>query len=77
MLRSTLDPEERGLGVGELTAYMTGAHRHRLLCGKCGEICCVDKNTFRRASRAIMEGFDNPFLCPDCAEEPDIWLFAE
>jgi hypothetical protein len=79
MLRSTMNPEERGIVIGHPTLYRTGANRFRLLCGMCGEICFVDDTTFRRASRAIFEGGDNPFLCRGCeeAEEEEVWLFAE
>ena len=60
------------------TLYRIGPNRYRLMCGVCGELCFVDATIFRRASRAILEGLDNPFLCPLCDREgTDVWRFAE
>lgn len=77
MLKSRLNPEEQGVVIGQPTVYPNKWNRHRLLCGKCGEICYVDETTFRRTSRAILDGFDNPFYCQDCDEEEEVWRFAE
>ena len=37
----------------------------------------VDETTFRHTSRALLDGFDNPFYCADCEEEEDHCRFAE
>jgi hypothetical protein len=77
MLESTSNSEGRGSAAVAPNVYTHLTHRYRLLCGKCGEICYVTETTFRWASRAIMQGCDNPFLCQDCEEGPEVWLFAE
>ena len=77
MLRQTSQPLQlSGVSI-EPPRHRIQVTRYRLLCGKCSEICFVNETTFRRASRAIMEGSENPFLCGKCDEGPDIWLFAE
>lgn len=78
MLRTNANTEAPQPFVHGPTLYRTGANRYRLLCGMCGEICYVDATVFRRASRAILEGLDNPFLCRNCnKEEEEVWNFAE
>lgn len=77
MLRSKLNPEEQGVEIGELTLYPTKWNQHRLLCGRCGEICYVDETTFHRAGRAILYGLDNPYHCPDCGEDKELWSYVE
>ena len=77
MLRATSNSLGRRQTVSHQTLYRTGPNRYRLLCAKCGEICYVNEITFQRASHTILEGADNPFFCPDCELEPEVWLFAE
>ena len=78
MLRPTANTELPGQPVHGPTLYRTGPNRYRLLCAMCGELCFVDETVFRRASRAILEGQDNPFLCPVCDREgEEVWRFAE
>jgi hypothetical protein len=78
MLRPTFNTESPERFVHGPTLYRTGPNRHRLLCAVCGELCFVDADIFRRASRAILEGQDNPFLCRNCDHDAEeVWRFAE
>jgi hypothetical protein len=69
-LRSTLNPEERGLFIGP-TLYRTALNRFELNCGMCGGVYFVDQATAERVHEAVRQGFDNPFRCEDCEEEYD------
>lgn len=78
MLRPTGDTEPPQHFVHGPTLYRTGPNRYRLLCAMCGELCFVEALVFRRASRAILEGQDNLFLCHNCDHDgEELWHFAE
>ena len=78
MLRPTINTELPLHPAHGPTFYHTGPNRYRLLCALCGELCFVDADIFRRASRAILEGQDNPFLCRNCDRGgEEVWRFAE
>ena len=78
MLRPTGNTEPPQHFVHGPTLYRMGPNRYRLICGVCGELCFVEAVIFRRASRAVLAGLDNPFLCPNCdREEGEVWPFAE
>lgn len=78
MLRTTVNTEPPPHSVNGPTYYRTGPNRYRLLCGMCGELCFVGEEVFRRASRAVLDGQDNPFLCRNCdSDGEEVWRFAE
>lgn len=78
MLRPTVNTELPEHFAHGPTFYRTGPNRYRLLCAMCGELCFVDADIFRRASRAILDGQDNPFLCRNCDRDAEeVWRFAE
>ncbi|HEY0375906.1 MAG TPA: hypothetical protein VGC87_03020 [Pyrinomonadaceae bacterium] len=78
MLKPTVNTEPPPQFVHGPTLYRTGPNRYRLLCAVCGELCFASAGVFRRASRAILEGQDNPFLCRNCDHEgEEVWRFAE
>jgi hypothetical protein len=78
MLRPTGNTEPPRQYAHGPTFYRTGPNRYKLLCATCGELCFVDADLFRRASRAILGGQDSPFLCRNCDHDgEELWRFAE
>jgi formylmethanofuran dehydrogenase subunit E len=42
--------------------------KNEIRCDSCGELFYVDDLTFESINRAIREGLDNPFICPNCEQ---------
>ena len=70
-LRSEISPEEGHVNIIGPTTFKTAENQQELRCGVCGDLSFVDEETFRRVTRAIEEGLDNPFMCGDCEDEYD------
>ena len=49
--------------------YPTENAQFGVYCDMCGEQFFVDEITFERVNHAILEGFDNPFVCEGCRDE--------
>jgi hypothetical protein len=54
----------------QATDYPTERNQYDVYCDMCGEVFFVDEITFEIISDAFREGFDNPFVCDDCRDEP-------
>ena len=53
----------------EATTYQTDVNRVGVNCSYCNRSYFVSEDVAASINRAVNEGLDNPFVCPDCEEE--------
>ena len=53
----------------EATSYPTDLNSFEVNCSYCNGAYFVSSDIAESINRAVTEGLDNPFVCPDCEEE--------
>lgn len=51
------------------TAHQTDMNRVGVNCSYCNKSYFVSDDVAEAINRAVNEGLDNPFVCPDCEQE--------
>lgn len=54
-----------------ISEFRSSTHSHEIICRDCGGRFYTDRGMYDHIARAIEEGLDNPFVCPDCRQELD------